>query len=188
MPDPCLAFAPAQAFPARLAPQVHAVAERLGRDHLWQPLHFCSCVRLDGEELRIPERVYYDAELLMAATRAGGAEGLIALCLGTRHHDGFVRERCLRRLLEAREHWIIPFVVRLAGEYVAQIVAVIEEALPRLDGAAYGRFLRENPRFLATTERRVVSYRYAYQAAGYTERGADPGSRVIAAFRRMALS
>jgi hypothetical protein len=184
MPPTCSA---ALAFPHRLAAPAQAVAKRLAIGELRPPLLTFS-VFLNGEELIIPQRVYYAPEQLLAATRADGIDGLIALCLGTRHHDGFVREHCLRRLLGSREDWIIPFVVQLAGEYVSQIVSAIEAALPELDGAAYGAFLRENPRFFAKTERRVISYWYAYAQAGYRERGAEPGSRVIAAFKRMAAS
>ena len=186
-PDAMLQLA--RAFPAALAPRVDAVAGRLALDQPRIPPH-CFAVRLHGEELFIPERLYCEPEALLAATRTEGIEGAIALCLGTRDHDGFVREHCVRRLLGERHDWVVPFdvpfVVRLVGEYVAQIVAAIEAALPDLDTAAYGRFLRDNPRFLDTTERRVISYWYAYQHVGYRERGAEPGSRVIAAFRRMA--
>lgn len=176
---------PTLAFPVQLAPRAQAVADRLALGQLHPPRH-CFSVRLGAEELLIPERVYYAPEILTAAVQLEGTDGLIALCLGSRHRDAFVRERCLRRLLGERQDWIIPFVVRLVGEYVAQIVAAIEAALPELDAAAYGKFLRENPRFLDTTERRVISYWYAYEHVGYRERGAEPGSRVIAAFRRMA--
>jgi len=180
-------FPAAFAFPHRLAAPAQAVADRLATG-CKRPLFLTFSVFLNGEELVIPRRVYYASGQLLAATRAEGIDGLIALCLGTRHHDGFVREHCLRRLLRAREDWIIPFVVQLVGEYVSQIVSAIEAALPELDGAAYGAFLRENPRYLATTERRVISYWYAYEQTGYPERGAEPGSRVIAAFKRMAAS
>jgi len=182
-PDAMLQLA--RAFPAALAHRVDGVAGRLA---LEQPriLPQCFSVRLHGEELFIPERLYCEPDALLAATRIEGIEGAIALCLGTRDHDGFVREHCVRRLLDERHDWVIPFVVRLVGEYVAQIVAAIEAALPGLDAAAYGSFLRDNPRFLDMTERRVISYWYAYQHVGYRERGTEPGSRVIAAFRRMA--
>ena len=175
------------AFPQRLAARVQTVAHHLAVG-CERPLYCSFSVVLNGEELVIPRRVYYDSERLLAATRADGIDGLITLCLGTRHHDGFVREACVRRLLGLREDWTIPFVVQLVGEYVSQIVAVIEAALPALDAAAYGAFLRENPRFFATTERRVISYWYAYEQTGYRKRGEEPGSRVIAAFKRMAAS
>lgn len=170
---------PALAFPAALRAAAARVAARLAAGELHPPRHNFA-VSVDGETLGIPTRVYYAPEHVAHATDAAGIDGLIALCLGTRHHDGFLRERCLRRLLDERRDWIVPFVVQLVGEYVAEIVEVIEDALPRLDADVYGRFLRENPRYFATTERRVVSYGYVYP-----DHRENAGRRVIAAFKRM---
>jgi len=170
---------PALAFPAALRDCAARVAAGLAAGELHPPrYHFA--LKVGGETLAIPTRVYYVPERVAQAIAAPGTDGLIALCLGTRHHDGFLRERCLRRLLDERRDWIVPFVVQLVGEYVAEIVQLIEDALPRLDAPAYGRFLLENPRYFATTERRVVSYGYAYPDCRE-----NAGRRVIAAFKRM---
>ncbi len=170
---------PALAFPAALRASAMRVAAGLAAGEP-EPPRYHFAVSVEGETLAIPTRVYYAPEQVAHAIDAPGIDGLIALCLGTRHHDGFLRERCLRRLLGERRDWIVPFVVQLAGEYVAEIVQVIEDALPELDADVYGRFLRENPRFLATTERRVVSYGYAWP-----DQHENAGRRVIAAFKRM---
>ena len=69
---------------------------------------------------------------------------MIALCLGTRHHDGHLREACVRQLLQQQRAWTVPFVVHLCGEYVLQIVEVIGAALPAWNGEALARYLREN--------------------------------------------
>lgn len=170
---------PAFAFPSALRETAARVAARLAAGELHPPRDSFD-VGVGGESLAIPVRVYYTPADLANAIDAPGDAGLIALCLGTRHHDGFVRERCLRRLLGQGQDWIIPYVVQLVGEYVAEIVEAIEAALPQLDAHAYGRFLLENPRFFARTERRVVSYGYVY-----ADRRLNAGTRTIAAFRRM---
>lgn len=181
---PPLPFDGARAFPRVHAAAARRVAGWLAQGESHAPIG-AFAVSVGVETLQLPERVYYQPARLTTATHAGGLDGLLALCLGSRHHDGFVREACLRRLLEAPEPWVIPFVVRLAGEYVVEIVQAIEDALPALDPLSYGRFFLDNPRFLDTTGRRVTSYYYAYHAAGYLRRGDEPGSRVLAAFRRM---
>jgi len=172
------------AFPRALASVAARIAALLAPGTLQAPIEPFD-VYVDGETLTIPRRVYYQPALLRLAAWAPGDAGLVALCLGTRHHDGFLREACLSRLLEVRRNWIVPFVVQLVGEYVPQIVRRIEDALPGLDHAAYGRFLRENPQFFARTERRVISYGYTYLAAGYPDLRDHPGTRTIAAFKRM---
>lgn len=175
---------PALAFPAAVAPVAREVAGWLAHGEITPP-RYAFAVSVDGETVSIPKRVYYQPSRLMTATHAQGLAGLVALCLGSRHHDGFVREACLRRLLDKPQPWVVPFVVQLVGEYVVEIVQAVEEALPRLDPLVYGHFFQENPRFLDTTGRRVTSYYYAYREAGYPRRGDEPGSRVMAAFRAM---
>ncbi|WP_156374161.1 hypothetical protein [Cellulomonas sp. Leaf334] len=80
----------------------------------------------------------------------------MAAAVHTRSHDGWVRQRALRRLLSAPvvAPWMTPFVVQLVGEYVVQIVDDIAEALPdvgvpgSVHQAAFGRYLVENPEVL----------------------------------------
>ena len=108
---------------------------------------------------------------------------MIALCLGTRHHDGHLREACVRQLLQQQRAWTVPFVVHLCGEYVLQIVEVIGAALPAWNGEALARYLRENPAYVATLERRAVSYWNCYYRAQYPVWDAYPGCRVMAALR-----
>lgn len=79
-------------------------------------------------------------------------------CLFSRHADGFVREERLRRILSVKNAWIPPFVIQLAGEYVVEILRVIEQAIPRLDRALYGEFVANNPEFISGTKQRIVSY------------------------------
>ncbi len=112
--------------------------------------------------LRIPVRTYYQREQLLACTQLAGDAGVLALCLGTRHHDGHLREACLRQLLLQERAWTAPFVVHLCGEYVLEIVEAIEVALPAWNAEALARYLRENPAYVATLERRAVSYWNCY--------------------------
>jgi len=46
----------------------------------------------------------------------------------------------------------------LIGEYVVEILQLIEQNLPDLDRLTFRQFAEENPQFLATTRRRVASY------------------------------
>jgi hypothetical protein len=102
---------------------------------------------VDGEHLKIPYRIY-------APEPAGGValspvQGLTLDCLHTRHHDGFVRQRRLRRVVDVSVPWVVPFVVALIGEYVLEIIEDVQAALSGLDQpgspqrALYGRFVAE---------------------------------------------
>ncbi len=124
-------MAEADAFPAALAGTVAQLLPALGSNHAPPPF----AVRQDGQVLQIPTRTYYDSERLLACTRLAGDAGVIALCLGARHHDGHVREACLRQLLLQERAWTVPFVVHLCGEYVLEIIEVIGAVLPAWNAA-----------------------------------------------------
>lgn len=64
--------------------------------------------------------------------------------------------------------------MQLLGEYVVEIARVINDALPGMDIAPYQRFLADNPRYLATTQRRVISYWSCYYRAAYPDLKAYP--------------
>jgi hypothetical protein len=76
----------------------------------------------------------------------------------TRHNEGFVRERHLKKIIGANQEWVPPFVVQLVGEYVIEILDVIWNNIHNLDAQLYKDFLADNPTLLARTKQRVVSY------------------------------
>jgi len=111
-------------------------------------------------------------------------------CLYTRHHDGYVRERRLERVVGLAEPWVAPFVVQLVGEYVDEILLVVRRALVRalstpgsVVASVYARFAAENPDFIDRTEQRVVSYWNCYYRYRYPSLRDYPGSAVVAALR-----
>ncbi|KQV48479.1 hypothetical protein ASC95_21355 [Pelomonas sp. Root1217] len=109
--------------------------------------------------LSAPYRVYYPpGELRSVIARSTGDEKTLALSLGTRHWDGYVREECVRQLFAVDRPWIVPFVVELIGEYVVEIVEVIAAAFPKMNAAQFADFAMQNPKFMATTRRRATSY------------------------------
>jgi len=171
------------AFPANMRPTVAALTDRAG----WRPeiRHTTYQVMLGGDTLTIPRRLYVDRGLLWDDTRRDATGRGIAWCLGTRHHDGHVREACLTRLLAAPQGWMAPFIVHLVGEYVVEIVERIEAALPDFAPdmrAALAAFGRENPRYLNTIESRTISYR----PFGCAASASYAGKRVIASLRALA--
>ena len=52
--------------------------------------------------------------------------------------------------------------MQLAGEYVIEILQVIQNNLNLLNTEMYGQFLRTNPELFAVTKRRIVSYWNCY--------------------------
>lgn len=175
-------MAEADAFPAAWAGTVAQLLPALADGQLHAPSAPFE-VQQDGRLLRIPVRTYYRREQLLACAGLAGDAGAIALCLGTRHHDGHLREHCVAQLLLQQRAWTAPFVVHLCGEYVLEIVERIGAALPAWNAQALARYLRENPAYVATLERRTVSYWSCYYRHRYPVWDDYPGRRAMAALR-----
>lgn len=174
----------ALAFPAALAGTVAQLLPILS-SKLMRPPSEAFEVLQDGRRLRIPLRTYHDRDALLGAAGLPGDAGVAALCLGTRHHDGHVREHCVAQLLLQEQAWTVPFVVHLCGEYVLEIVGRIGAALPAWNAQALARYLRENPAYVATLQRRAVSYWNCYYRQQYPIWDEYPGSRAMAALRAL---
>jgi hypothetical protein len=140
-------------------------------------------VSVGSETLAIPCRIYHDPSLIHA-TDLTETQARMLSCLLTRHHDGFVREEHLRKILESKDVWIPPFVVQLVGEYVVETINEIRDGLNRLDPALYGSFLRQNRAFYQLTKQRVLSYWNCYYHD--QDKTEYAGFQVLEAFERFA--
>lgn len=106
-------------------------------------------VNLRDENLQIPYRIYFDkpSDFFLNSTKS-----LILNCLFTRHHDGFLREKCLKKIIKSDEYWIAPFIFQLLGEYVIQILNVVEENLSPMLVENLSVFAYENPQYYNLTK------------------------------------
>lgn len=172
-----------RAFPTALADDVRAVLPQLS-DCQWHPPAAGFQVQVRGEAIDIPYRVYYRESQVLSCANRPGVQGFIALCLGTRHHDGYLREKCVKRLLEIEEPWVVPFILQLVGEYVVTIVKLIEQALPNLNTALYTEFIAANRAHFETIGRRTISYWDVYYRNEYSNCKDYPGRRIHATLHR----
>lgn len=167
------------AFPAGLAADVDRVAASLPHAR-YPPTEDCiGPIRIGGEPLRIPYRVYFPELSPPAALTE--TQRRIWSCVYSRHHDGRVRERNLGLLLDADDGWITPFVVQLLGEYVLEIVQLIDSRRDVLDRTQYRQLVIENAAFLRLTKQRAVSYWNCYHWRQFRRKEDYPGFRLICA-------
>ncbi|MFD8807933.1 hypothetical protein [Streptomyces sp. NPDC059597] len=155
-----------KAFPARLASDAEAVLALIPDSRL-QPFLWFS-VAVEGRQMLIPERLYNDEPPADAVASLSPRQRQLLHCLYSRHCDGRVRQRHLEEIVGSADPWAVPYVVRLVGEYVVEILVVIRDELrgladPGTPGhLAYGQFLVDNPVFFARVQRQVVSYWNCY--------------------------
>ena len=133
-------------------------------------------VKARGEQLTIPSRVYHEIPKIRKA-QFSLIQNELLQCILTRHADGLIRQQSLENIIRSRSYWIPAYVVQLAGEYVVEILAVIEQNLHSLDGTIYSEFLKDNPEFLEATAQRIRSYWDCYYRE--IKREEYPGFRIL---------
>ncbi|MEV1331661.1 hypothetical protein AB0J20_19050 [Micromonospora costi] len=190
-PDPDVIVALDAAFPQHLRAEVQSALGVLPPAK-YQPARAFH-VLVAGELVAIPYRIYLDEPSPNAQAALPPTQRAIVDCLYTRHQDGRVRQNHLERVVGLTEPWVAPFVVQLVGEYVNEILPVIQRdfaaSLTTPDSSAgrvYGRFAAENPAFLALTGQRVASYWSCYYRQRYPALTDYPGHILIATLRTAA--
>jgi hypothetical protein len=140
-------------------------------------------VWVNNEAVSIPYRVYHNPASIKTNKLSGLPKNLVD-CILSRNHNGFVRQEYLAQIVGSNYAWVPPFVIQLLGEYVVEVLRVIEVNLGNLDKALYAQFLRANPDFLALTEQRVISYWDCYYR--FSCRKEDcPGFRAVHFFKQL---
>lgn len=142
-------------------------------------------VVVEDEVVRIPYRIYNPPLTGRALHELTAEERSILHCLYTRHHDGHVRQTNAQELLGHDHPWVAPFVVKLIGEYVVEIVDVIRNWLESAFDAqsascdTYRRFASANPTFIQATAQRATSYWNCYYRSTYPNRAEYPAFRAL---------
>jgi hypothetical protein len=104
-------------------------------------------VIVDDLTLKIPYRIYYQESNLSQVKRLSPLQNEILYCFYTRHHDGYIREQCLKKIINSTNPWIAPYLVQLIGEYVIEILEVIYQRQNEISHELYREFLENNHDF-----------------------------------------
>lgn len=104
---------------------------------------------------------------------------LILYCYYTRHHNGFIREKYLKKVIKLNNNYVIPFVIKLLGEYVIEILNVIYQNLENIDINLYKGFNKKNIAFYELTTQQVVSYWNCYYRWLYKYRKDYVGFKIL---------
>jgi len=160
-----------KAFPESLKPDVRVVMDILplennkvklsdGETHILDSLIHSSTitVMLNGELLTIPYRLYFNEPDKKTEDKLTESQKTILNCIYLRHHDGFIRQKRLEKLVDNKEYWVLPFTFQLLGEYVFEVLEVLERHINDKNIENYIHFKLENPRYLQRTESRMISY------------------------------
>ena len=154
-----------RAFPASLERTVTPAIDSLG-DDWWTSEDTLDPIEVRGETIHIPVRIYETDRVIELPL--GSKRARVRACLQSRHSDGHVRQTQLSRLLERPTEWSLPYLVQLVGEYIVEIHEEILAGIDAIPPALVEEFAAANPKFIAKTKQRVISYWQKYH------RGAVP--------------
>lgn len=115
----------------------------------------------DGDTmLYIPYRVGY--QITKKRNPMFQIQFAMDLCLQTRHQDGYVREEALRILFYdgyiKTYIFVLPYVIRLAGEYVSEIYTFIYNHKEMIPSHFITSFVSQNLAFIYLNIQRSISY------------------------------
>ena len=193
------------AFPLALDEDIRKVAQILpfkereivaGRGTVKWVDNFISTIRpqeliveVVGERLTIPYRVYFNEADLVLVERLSSVQRSILHCIYSRHYNGYIRQKHLESLIGISEDFVCPFVIQSLGEYVVEILEVLDRLLTTPVVDRYASFLSCNRFFWKQTQSRMVSYWDAYYRQDFPELNQYVGKRISdrlnAAIRRM---
>ncbi|MPL94479.1 hypothetical protein SDC9_40633 [bioreactor metagenome] len=113
---------------------------------------------LDSNELKIPYRLYFNEPTPENEKTLSEKQQAILNCIYLRHHNGYLRQKRLEKLKGIDFYWITPFTFQLLGEYVFEILEVLDNQLDDSQLENYKKYALENPKYWQQTESRMISY------------------------------
>lgn len=115
-------------------------------------------IKLDNENLSIPYRVYFNEPNKDKENSLTDVQKAILNCIYLKHHNGFIRQKRLELLGKNYQYWTTPYTFQLLGEYVFEILEVLDGQLDDNKLENYKRFITDNPKYYQQTESRMISY------------------------------
>ena len=133
----------------------------------------------EGKHLRIPYRIYEGPTnpVVLSLFPRGARE--LRLCSLTRHYDGHVRERYIKVVMAIDNPVVAPYIIRLCGEYVIEILYSIQLNLASYNHGFLRSFILENRRFYEKNRRRMVSYWDCYYRSDFPKISDYVGYRIF---------
>ena len=158
-----------KAFPAEYREDVITVAEQLPAPVFsWRSpsaykqwlTDVVTCWTLpSGERVEIPYRIEPMSMAAHAEKTLTDTQRLIYHCILSRSCDGYARQRHLEALLATETpEWVMPFILGLSQDYVAEIIEVIYTALQGRDNKDFQAFCRLNYTTFHKGYDRMLSY------------------------------
>jgi len=144
-------------------------------------------VKFHGETLEFPYRVYFNEPRNTLEKHLSEEEQVILDCIFLRHHNGYIRQRRLERLIDKSYPYIIPFTFQLLGECIKEILMVVDDHINEDTIDEYLRFIKENKKYAEQTRNRMISYWDLYYRIEYPKRKRYIGQKTFDRLKKELL-
>ena len=169
-----------QSFPREIGDSVMSLLGKLNLETEHQTICSEVAVVLRNETIIFPYRVYYkipnvsfvykEEKNHFLKSPKDTIETDILNCICSRHHNGFIRQKAIQNLISSTNFWVTPYLVRIMGEYVVQILNDINDGFNSMDKENLKQFIQQNPVFYAKTKARILSYWSCYYWSEFPEK------------------
>lgn len=165
------------AFPKHLIQEINFITSKISpkSDH---SAHWGYEMCIEGEKIEIPSRIYWDVSKLKINDFTIIHKTIIA-CVLTRHHNGYIREENLEKLILSKQYWTIPYIVQLLGEYVIELLELVWDKFDSIDKENLVNFINENEAYWFKTKQRITSYWVCYHQHKNTTKSVYVGFKLI---------
>lgn len=151
----------AAGFPDYLHQDVYRVLDLMEREAsidsgLFHTDNAVSFRLTDGQQVAVPYRIYLEDSVSAPLI---GVQQIIFHCIFTRSHDGYCREKHLSALFRQEiPEWALPYLLKLADDYVAEIVQALYRNLQLQPIPALPAFCRNNLQQFLRCHDRMIGY------------------------------
>ena len=112
---------------------------------------------LNNENLKMYSRIYFDEPNQELIDNLTSKQKIILNCIYTRHHNGYLRQQKVEKLIESKEYFVTPFMIQLIGELIFEILVPINDSVDK-NTKNYVKFIEENQIYWNLTKSRMISY------------------------------
>ena len=150
------------AFPKTLNDDVLEVMKRIPVTDIEPHTKYAYRVRLAEGGIKIPTRVYFPEIAPNGHEDLSDPQRAILAAIFTRHHSGYQREIWVEQLMKYPNPWAAPFIASLLGEYVVEILILLERSVDDSWESLIYDFAALNPEWTRPLNHQILSYWTAY--------------------------
>lgn len=147
-----------KSFPKELKHDVEVVTNFLNSKKLRVHSYIENEIFINKESIYLPSRIYTAENLKTSEINLTKKQQTILNCLYLTHNDGYLRQEKLKLLKDNFEDFVIPFKMKILGEYVMEILTDLEKHIDEKSIKDFVFFISQNPNYWKLTKNRIVSY------------------------------